>query len=80
MSDDPNADERPLTGSGSVGANDAPMRLRAEAPRVTRLSRKVLAGLGVIAVIGVGGALIFALQGRHNSGAPTELFLSLIHI
>ena len=74
MSDDPNADERPLTGSGSVGANDAPMRLRAEVPRVTRLSRKVLAGLGIIAGVGVGGALIFALQGRHNGGAPTELF------
>jgi hypothetical protein len=25
------------------------MRLRAEAPRVTRLSRKVLAGVGVVA-------------------------------
>lgn len=74
MSDEPNADERLLTGVGSVGTSDAPMRLRAEAPRVTRLSRKVLAGLGVIAAVGVGGALIFALQGRHNSGAPTELF------
>jgi type IV secretion system protein VirB10 len=50
------------------------MRLRAEAPRVTRLSRKVLAGLGVIAGVGVGGALIFALQGRHDNGATTELF------
>ncbi|KAA5601833.1 TrbI/VirB10 family protein [Blastochloris sulfoviridis] len=50
------------------------MRLRAEAPRVTRLSRKVLAGLGVIAGAGLGGALIFALQGRHDAGTPTELF------
>ncbi|MEE9987185.1 hypothetical protein [Agrobacterium pusense] len=27
----------------------APMRLRAEPPRVTRLSRKVLAGVGAVA-------------------------------
>ena len=74
MSDEQNEDERPLTGSGSSGGNETPMRLRAEAPRVTRLSRKVLAGLGVIAGVGVGGALIFALQGRHDNGAPTELF------
>ena len=74
MSDEQNEDERPLTGSGSSGGNEAPMRLRAEAPRVTRLSRKVLAGLGVVVGVGVGGALIFALQGRHDNSAPTELF------
>lgn len=74
MSDEPNEDERPLTGGNASRGNEAPMRLRAEAPRVIRLSRKVLAGLGVVAGVGVGGALIFALQGRHNSGAPTELF------
>ena len=39
----------------------APMRLRAEPPRVTRLSRKVLAGVGAAALLGVGGALIYAL-------------------
>ena len=44
--------------------NAAPMRLRAEAPRVTRLSRKALAGLGLVAGLGVGGALIYALQTR----------------
>ncbi|ENU3990726.1 conjugal transfer protein TraI, partial [Enterobacter kobei] len=42
----------------------APMRLRAEPPRVTRLSRKVLAGLGLVASVGLGGALIYALQTR----------------
>ena len=58
-------DARPLTGEPV-----APMRLRPEAPRVTRLSRKVLAGLGLAAGLGVGGALIYALQttqgGRQN--------------
>ena len=33
----------------------APMRLRPEPPRVTRLSRKVLGSVGVIAALGVGG-------------------------
>ena len=40
----------------------APMRLRAEPPRVTRLSRKMLAGVGAVALLGIGGALIYALQ------------------
>ncbi|MCQ4158544.1 TrbI/VirB10 family protein [Roseomonas sp. GC11] len=47
------------------------MRLRAEAPRVTRLSRKVLAGLGLAASLGLGGALVYALQAR-NAGRPHE--------
>ncbi|MDQ7777304.1 TrbI/VirB10 family protein [Paracoccus aminovorans] len=42
----------------------AQMRLRAEPPRVTRLSRKVLAGMAAIAALGIGAALIFALQGK----------------
>jgi type IV secretion system protein VirB10 len=47
------------------------MRLRAEPPRVTRLSRKVLAGLGLVASVGIGGALIYALQTR-DAGRPNE--------
>ncbi|TGQ77380.1 MULTISPECIES: TrbI/VirB10 family protein [unclassified Mesorhizobium] len=46
------------------------MQLRADPPRVTRLSRKVLAGISLCASLGVGGALIYALQtsetGRHG--------------
>ncbi|WP_298111973.1 TrbI/VirB10 family protein [Bradyrhizobium sp.] len=61
-------DARPLTGEPA-----ATMRLRAEPPRVTRVSRKVLAGLGLAASLGVGGALIFALQTRHN-GQGQELY------
>ncbi|MGI6855053.1 TrbI/VirB10 family protein [Mesorhizobium sp. 1B3] len=49
------------------------MRLRAEAPRVTRISRKVLVGAGVVAGIGIGGALIYALQGVDRGGQPQEL-------
>ena len=51
----------------------APMRLRAAPPRVTRLSRKVLAGLGLAASVGVGGALIYALQTRHGGEQGQEL-------
>ena len=49
------------------------MRLRPERPPVTRLSRKVLLGLGVIAAAGIGGALFFALQPHHKT-AGSELY------
>ena len=61
-------DAQPLTGEP---ASAAPMRLRAEPPRVTRLSRKVLAGVGLVASVGLGGALIYALQTR-DGGRPNE--------
>ncbi|MCX5512887.1 TrbI/VirB10 family protein [Kaistia algarum] len=63
-------DARPLTGEPV-----APMRLRSEPPRVTRLSRKVLAGLGLVASLGVGGALIYALQ-TSQGGRQNEELLS----
>src|SRR3546814_7765188 len=43
------------------------LRLRPAPPRVTRLSRKVLAGLGVVAGLGIGGALI------RSEEHPSEL-------
>ncbi|MGO4712170.1 TrbI/VirB10 family protein [Bradyrhizobium sp. 2TAF24] len=52
----------------------APMRLRAEPPRVTRLSRKVLAGIGVVVSIGIGGSLIYALQTRAPGDDGKELY------
>ncbi len=64
----PDDEARPLTGEP---AGPAPMRLRAEPPRVTRLSRKVLAGLGLLASVGIGGALVYALQTR-DGGRPNE--------
>nr|WP_230307608.1 TrbI/VirB10 family protein [Brevundimonas mediterranea] len=48
------------------------MRLRAEPPRVTRLSRKVLAGIGLVGSLSIGGALIYALQTR-DGGRQEEL-------
>ncbi|OYX74034.1 MAG: conjugal transfer protein TraI [Caulobacter sp. 32-67-35] len=64
----PDDEARPLTGEP---AGPAPMRLRAEPPRVTRLSRKVLAGLGLLASVGIGGALVYALQ-TSDGGRPNE--------
>ncbi len=59
----------PLTGEPA-----APMRLRPEPPRVTRLSRKVLAGLGLVASVGIGGALIYALQIQGARKGNEELY------
>ncbi len=53
---------------------DATMRLRAEPPRVTRLSRKVLAGIGFIASLCVGGALVYALQSGTGTRQGEELY------
>ncbi|NTF47078.1 TrbI/VirB10 family protein [Rhizobium rhizogenes] len=52
----------------------APMRLRAEPPRVTRLSRKVLASVAAVSLVGIGGALIYALQTRDASQGGEELY------
>ncbi|MEO8714560.1 MAG: hypothetical protein ABI369_06075 [Acetobacteraceae bacterium] len=49
------------------------MLLRPERARVTRLSRKVLIGLGVIAATGISAALFFALQPNRQTGG-SELY------
>jgi type IV secretion system protein TrbI len=62
-------DARSLTGEPV-----APMRLRPEPPRVTRLSRKALAGISLAASLGLGAALIYALQTRHGNNQGRELY------
>ena len=54
--------------------NAAPMRLRAETPRVKRLSRKMLASVAAVALVGIGGSLIYALQTRGPDDGGTELY------
>ncbi|MEG3178266.1 TrbI/VirB10 family protein [Sphingomonas sp. RB3P16] len=49
-------------------------RLRGVPPRVTRLSRKALAVLGVAAGVGIGGSLIYALQPHGPVAPPTNLY------
>lgn len=51
-----------------------PMRLRAEPPRVTRLSRKFMLGLGAAASLGIGVALIYAFQVRKGNTNSEELY------
>lgn len=60
----------------SQQAPDVPpdLRLRPERPRVTRLSRKVLAGFGGVAGLAVAAALIYALQTRDADRTATELY------
>ncbi|MGE0521619.1 MAG: TrbI/VirB10 family protein [Variibacter sp.] len=50
------------------------LRLRAERPRVTRLSRKVLIGLGGVAGLAIAAALVYALQTRRTDQAVKELY------
>lgn len=59
------------SGPQSGAAN---LRLRPERPRVTRLSRKVLIGLGGVTALAVAGALGYALQNRGKDGAGQELY------
>lgn len=50
-------------------------RLRAEPPRVTRLSRKVLAGGSAVALLVIGGTVLWSLQSnRSRSQAADELY------
>ncbi len=49
------------------------MRLRVRRAPVTRLSRKVLLGLGATAALGIGGALFLALKPQHRT-AGSELY------
>ena len=49
------------------------MRLRSPARPVTRLSRRVLVGLGAVAAAGIGGALFFALQPQRQT-TGSELY------
>jgi type IV secretion system protein TrbI len=60
--------------SPATSSTAATMRLRSDAPRVTRISRRVLAGLGLVAGLGIGGALIYALQTTDRQQQGDELF------
>ena len=66
-------ESRPGRG-GSEREIAAALRLCPDPPRVVRLSRRVLIGLGVVAGLGIGAALILALQGRGGPDTPRELY------
>ena len=69
MTDSSQAD----TGPSHESRPPEEMRLRANRAPVTRLSRKVLLGLGAAAAIGVGGALLFALKPQYQQ-TGSELY------
>jgi type IV secretory pathway VirB10-like protein len=51
------------------------LRLHAEPPRITRLSRKVLAGGSAISLLLISGAVLWALRSnRPHQAAPDELY------
>ncbi|WP_449045080.1 TrbI/VirB10 family protein [Paracoccus versutus] len=60
--------------TGKTSETAAPMRLHAEPPKVTRLSRRALAAFGLIASLVIGGALIYALQPHDRDQDGEELF------
>ena len=68
------------TGGDNDPDRSASMRLRAESPRVTRLSRKVLAGAAAVGSAAIFGATFWALQNnRSHTSAPSELYTTDHH-
>ena len=68
-----------MSGTTGKGRGEAPVivpdvRLKGELPKVTRLSRKVIIALGGVSCLVLGGALIYAMQGRDRAAENTELF------
>ena len=63
--------------SASVGRDG--FRLRGETPRVTRLSRKVLIGLGGLGALAVAGALGYGLQSHEPSRPTSDLYDTQTH-
>ncbi|MBR0936045.1 TrbI/VirB10 family protein [Bradyrhizobium jicamae] len=54
-------------------------RLRAEHPRVTRLSRKVLAGGSAVALLVIGGTVLWSLQNNRPRYSTTDELYSTDH-
>lgn len=61
--------DAPNSPAGDIRAE---LRLRPEPSRVTRLSRKVLVGLGGVSAIAVTGALLWALDTSRRSGEQSS--------
>jgi type IV secretion system protein TrbI len=77
VSTDRETDIRP---GGDNADRSTSMRLGAERPRVTRLSRKVLAGAAAVGSAAIFGATFWALQNnRSHTNAPSELYTTDHH-
>ena len=66
----------PASGPTPSSDNSAQaLRLGSERPRITRLSRKVLAGGTALALLLISGAVLWALRSNHpHNPAPDELY------
>ena len=71
-----NDNRGPASGPASSSNHGAQaLRLAAERPRITRLSRKVLAGGTALALLLISGAVLWALRSNQpHSPTPDELF------
>jgi type IV secretory pathway VirB10-like protein len=68
-------DHEQAVAPATQGEQSERFRLRAEHPRVTRLSRKVLAGGSAVALLVIGGAVLWSLQNnRARNQAADELY------
>ncbi|MCP3394957.1 TrbI/VirB10 family protein [Bradyrhizobium sp. CCGB12] len=68
-------DREPAISPQAQDEQSKSFRLRAEHPRVTRLSRKVLAGGTAVALLVIGGAVLWSLQSnRSRNQAADELY------
>ena len=73
MSEGREASENPES-SSPLGPLGSSLRLRSERSRVTRLSRKVLAGGTAVVLVAVSGAVFWALLNNRNRTASEELY------
>ncbi|MBH5396583.1 TrbI/VirB10 family protein [Bradyrhizobium sp. CNPSo 4010] len=73
-----NDDERAVP-SETQGEQSESFRLRAEHPRVMRLSRKVLAGGSAVALLVVGGAVLWSLQNNRSRNQAADGLYSTDH-
>ena len=66
----------PVSGpSPSHGNSAEALRLGVQRPRITRLSRKILAGGTALALLLISGAVLWALKSNHpHNPAPNELY------
>jgi len=62
-----------MTDGSAKPVAEPDLRLRAERPRVTRLSRKVLVGLGCVAAFLIAATLGYGLQSRKDTDVGKEL-------
>jgi len=70
----------PVSGPTPPPADSAQtLRLRAERPKITRLSRKVLAGGTALALLLIAGAVLWALRSNHSHNPAADELYSTDH-